>query len=32
MNTLKGLWLDTYTLQIMIQEELERLTNYMEAN
>ena len=32
MNTLKDLWLDTYTLQIMIQEELERLTNYMETN
>ena len=32
MNALNGVWLDTNILQIIIQRELERLTNYMETN
>ena len=32
MNALNGVWLDTNILQIIIQQELERLTNYMETN
>ena len=32
MNALNDVWLDTYILHIIIQEELERLRNYMETN
>ena len=32
MNALNGVWSDTHMLQIIIQRELERLTNYMETN
>ena len=32
MNTLNDVWLHTYNLQIMIQQQLERLKSYMETN
>ena len=32
MNALDGAWLDTDILWIIIQEELEKLTDYMETN
>ena len=32
MNALNGIWLDNYILQIIIQQELERLTNYLDTN
>ena len=31
MNALTGVWLETYILQIIIQEELKWMTNYMET-
>ena len=32
MNALNSVCSDIYILQIIIQEELERLTNYMKTN
>ena len=32
VNAINGVWFDTYIMQIMIQQELGRLTNYLEAN
>ena len=32
MNALYGVWLNTCIVQIIIQEDLEMLTNYMETN
>ena len=32
MNALDGVWLDIDILWIIIQEELEKLTDYMETN
>ena len=32
MNVLNDVWSDTSVQQVIIQEELENLTNYMETN
>ena len=32
MNAFHDVWLDTYIMQIINQEQLERLRNYMETN
>ena len=32
VNAINGVWFDTYIMQIMIQQELGRLTNYLETN